>query len=80
MAHLILKLFPDGRIERSEHASTWLERSPRPLATCVCSRRWREASPTVSPDTLLHLALTVEVGGERESPCERRATSLRAAK
>lgn len=26
MAHIIVRLFPDGRVERSEEASSWRER------------------------------------------------------
>jgi hypothetical protein len=52
MAHLILKLFPDGRIERLEHANTWLEREeliayalylqPGLAALDVAASLWRE--------------------------------------
>jgi hypothetical protein len=52
MSHIIIRLFPDGRIERTEHASNWRERDellayalflqPGLAALDVAAKVWRE--------------------------------------
>lgn len=52
MAHITLKIYPDGRIERSEDVSSWREREellayalylqPGLAALDVSARIWRE--------------------------------------
>ena len=52
MGHIVLKLFPDGRVEQSVHAKTWKEREqllafglhlqPGLAALDVSARLWKE--------------------------------------
>ncbi len=52
MGHIILRIYPDGRVERSERARSWLERQellsyalflqPGFAALDVAARVWRD--------------------------------------
>ena len=54
MGHIIIRLFPDGRVERTEHASSWRERKellayalflqPGLAALDVSAKVWRDLS------------------------------------
>jgi hypothetical protein len=60
MGHIVLRIYPDGRVERSESARSWRERrellgfalflQPGLAALDVSARLWQDLRPAV-PDT-----------------------------